>query len=963
MRFRWLMAGVLFLQVALCGGGPGAAATAPESPPATLEDIYGPTGDRFQAALGMLNFENFEADDPVTGYGVGVDDVVFSWKEINLVLDQTECLPGGAQPGGACAAVQLQTTNFYESRSRLAITVLDAFPSVNNCNDDHVCSDNAQPCDPFAADTGCAPGATCDDDYGDVGIDDFDCDDDGTPDVRVEAKTDAELGPGEYVVLECTNSTGMVCESNEYREELPVSAAGDAPGVLFGVPLSAGDLPAITVTYRDTDDGTGAPCSNNVDPALHGVVQATTTMFLDVGNVVVNVAEIVSDNGDDDPFADTGELVELAVSVLNKTGMPLTNVTAQLMTDDPKIACIFDGLARLGSLDPGEEMLSSLTGENFVFRVADTADRLAAGLDEMDDYSVTFQVTVRADQFDAAMVPQDFTLDLDLDATGGGVPDGGYWEDFEASAGLGSFTTMNLDLGIQDGDPFADSDGWRCQYNDPDWVNSNSYGQITDCFVGASPIEADAYYWQIHRTTDIDGGRAFSGSQSLYNGIFGPAADEHTTPLGNMEAAGSSAPINLAVETAPILSFYQQVHFYLRRQFQGMTNNRGVVQVQLADQAGNPSGPWVTLEPYFNPYDSDVEFFITNCTFDPVDDGNTEDDFFDPADPDRRYGPSSTCYPQRGFAWTGDTFDPFDGDLGRAMDGPGLPGSLGVGTWVESRVNLQRFRGRRIRLRWLSTHIKVGGIPTNEALFAINPSPEDDGWWIDDVRIDQTLDAPVTLVVDLDPPPGSPVCAGLDCTAVGLVADLAVVEPAGFAGSSPVPGRALTLSAEASTAAACVGGVYQYRFWSDDVLLRDFTDDPRIVVSPTRTANYSAEVRCTTVPECVAVTSSTVIVDCPKTGALTGTVFAQTILADRTGDEISLSWASPADVDVVGGALASYPNASIFRSAEAVQAMTISTSATDAWFLVRDRGEFCNNSGSWNTDDPAQMGDRDTILP
>ena len=53
----------------------------------TLEDIYGPTGKRFQAAIGLVNFEKVnQADpDPKTGYGIGVDDVVFTWKEIHLV--------------------------------------------------------------------------------------------------------------------------------------------------------------------------------------------------------------------------------------------------------------------------------------------------------------------------------------------------------------------------------------------------------------------------------------------------------------------------------------------------------------------------------------------------------------------------------------------------------------------------------------------------------------------------------------------------------------------------------------------------------------------------------------------------------------------------------------------------------------------------------------------------------------
>ena len=50
---------------------------------------------------------------------------------------------------------------------------------------------------------------------------------------------------------------------------------------------------------------------------------------------------------------------------------------------------------------------------------------------------------------------------------------------------------------------------------------------------------------------------------------------------------------------------------------------------------------------------------------------------------------------------------PFDpANVGRA-DGPGLAGNTGLGTWIESSVDLSRFRGRKIRLRWLATTLKV----------------------------------------------------------------------------------------------------------------------------------------------------------------------------------------------------------------------------------------------------------------
>ena len=51
------------------------------------------------------------------------------------------------------------------------------------------------------------------------------------------------------------------------------------------------------------------------------------------------------------------------------------------------------------------------------------------------------------------------------------------------------------------------------------------------------------------------------------------------------------------------------------------------------------------LRPVVDLYDSQVVDNYTNCIFDPTDDGNTEDDYFDPTDPNRRLGPSSGCNP------------------------------------------------------------------------------------------------------------------------------------------------------------------------------------------------------------------------------------------------------------------------------------------------------------------------------
>src|SRR6185369_15387198 len=131
----------------------------------------------------------------------------------------------------------------------------------------------------------------------------------------------------------------------------------------------------------------------------------------------------------------------------------------------------------------------------------------------------------------------------------------------------------------------------------------------------------------------------------------------------------------------------------------------------------------------------------------------------------RRLGPSSTCYPEFVFDYLGDTDAPFGANnIGNASEGPGLPGSIGLGTWIESKFDLSRFRGRQIRVRWLFTSIKVSDITTLEALFRWNPNPGDDGWYVDDVRVTQTLGASVpTITQDTASNAGLPGC-GVTCS-------------------------------------------------------------------------------------------------------------------------------------------------------------------------------------------------------
>jgi len=395
---------------------------------------------------------------------------------------------------------------------------------------------------------------------------------------------------------------------------------------------------------------------------------------------------------------------------------------------------------------------------------------------------------------------QELRVDLDLDVSGGSNQ-ADFFEGFE-SATFGTFTEMNLDAVLHG--PEA-ADGSRCHDRDP-----AKFGLMRDYAIwpGASQQHADAYYWQ------VDGGRSYSGLHSLYMGLeYSPG--EFTTPIGAVEAIGMTEPINLdwarscsisgdiclvdadcapgenCLAVSPELSFKHQVSHVDSRIVDSWPHHAissGVVQVAVVDAGGEIVVPWQTIDPKVNRYDSALTPQYFNPAFDPTDDGTTEDDMFaffeaDPpvgtiggryesaagryvAHADLYYlGPSSNCFPQPIFAVAGDTDDPFDPlNLNGPVEGPGLQGALGLGTWVEPVFSLDRYRGRRIRLRFLTTSLKMADAWETYWSWGLW-GPSDDGWWIDDVTITHTLLEPATMTADTKDNSGLAFDADGDCVA------------------------------------------------------------------------------------------------------------------------------------------------------------------------------------------------------
>jgi hypothetical protein len=465
----------------------------------------------------------------------------------------------------------------------------------------------------------------------------------------------------------------------------------------------------------------------------------------------------ITDNGDGDGFADTHETLEIGISVEPHCAGGVNGCVAQISTESPAIDCMRN--SEIWLLEFPETGPAMTPQERFEIKIG-SIDRGSLGLGPDDPLEAILHLNIVCSGT-ASLLSETITLPLDLNVSDLGQTPIPWGEDFEGED-LGLFSPQNNDEGMpgnDDAEGLLNADGWRCQYTDPDWANSSSYNREEGaiCYPGVNLAHANAVFWQIDGLgvpDSPDGGRAKGGTRSMYYGVFlNDPADDFTTPVSTVEAAGTSAPVNLGPGN-PRLSFWHQISLADHRMINAADRrsaDRGVLQVQLFDEAGIEVSSWMNLQPIQNGYDEQNADNFFNCEFDPVDDGNTEDDFFDPTDPDREFGPSSTCYPEFTWAWMGSTTGAFDvAEVGHATTPPavGDAPSLGDGTWIESVVDLTEFRGRRVKLRFIVTSIK-----TDYGLHYVLPpwgyfGEGDDGWWIDDIVIDETLATPAEFSND-----------------------------------------------------------------------------------------------------------------------------------------------------------------------------------------------------------------------
>ena len=283
-----------------------------------------------------------------------------------------------------------------------------------------------------------------------------------------------------------------------------------------------------------------------------------------------------------------------------------------------------------------------------------------------------------------------------------------------------------------------------------------------------------------------------TGTACMHMGYHvGGDVQNDTIHLDNIFYAYYRTPLQIGLgrpgtDDQPILDWWQQVAVIDERSISNLSEpysmDAAVVHIlvdrnndatQEVGPPGNPlkDGFWEKVRPYYGaPRHQRVP--AGNCSYDPDDDGNNEKDI----DPSlltiggRATGPSSTCWPEFVWACVGDTQDPpYNPNLGQvepnAICFPEVDSQenyivrrgFGPGRWVEAKVDLSKYRGRKIWFRFLTSHIQFGSGTWSSVIGGYYGGNRDDGWYIDDVNVTGTTPTPITLLPDANavPPPSS----------------------------------------------------------------------------------------------------------------------------------------------------------------------------------------------------------------
>lgn len=504
-------------------------------------------------------------------------------------------------------------------------------------------------------------------------------------------------------------------------------------------------------------------------------------------------------DGDQDSFPDPGETGRLVVTLRNGQNA-YTNASLELTTF---VACILDAVVPVGTLAPGQTVeVGSLDPSLPGFRFATTA---LASASAADPVRLDFCVRLRADQIAGVSPPVCFSLQADLsppataapfiagpDGANGTADDGTLLENFDVDRDGDSQFTVRDTFRMTDAGTGLVGRGEYMRAVEPPGGSAMSAvrcGGYSLFGEGHCMLDPDhPMDWHLHCppgatncsnidsgpcldglpgapctfATPADGQKAASPPNSLHMGLHFSGRDStwDTTHFRTIQAY-RSGPINLTPLPRPGDLIFSMLHIADLMDEVSVGNppslphpcvDCGDVQIQI-DRAADPAvddwGIWEKLAPFQNIYDhvpAAWSYYGAGdyCVQTPTDAGRTAPS---------PYGFHETlCFPQGAWSSCGAVRGTTLAG-GRECDGPGIADPSGSGLWVQTRFDLSSFLGQRIRLRWIAEswvfdeanphYAAVGGSWGNNL--------DDDGWWLDDIRITGVVTSQSTPVVDQHP--------------------------------------------------------------------------------------------------------------------------------------------------------------------------------------------------------------------
>ena len=186
-------------------------------------------------------------------------------------------------------------------------------------------------------------------------------------------------------------------------------------------PYFSGTLTLATNAGRGNNNGTLLVLPNETISATYtdtspaGSATTTATTGCTGGSVVYLSNAQVSDNGDNDGFADNGETVTMNLTIQNNLGSDLTNAKVTIFSDTPNVDCVLDDHALYGTVAAGATATNP-SSDRFQFHVANSV----ACSDWQAPPTARFTVVITGDGFDGSSTLQTFTISLDLDPNPGG---------------------------------------------------------------------------------------------------------------------------------------------------------------------------------------------------------------------------------------------------------------------------------------------------------------------------------------------------------------------------------------------------------------------------------------------------------------------------------------------------------------------------------------------------------------